>query len=66
MKVLIAENICFHDDHYTGDRQAEVFGEYTIVDMTDEEYKEYTEDTLDSWISEEYDGKIWHVKEIKL
>lgn len=66
MKVLIAENICFieHEDPYQ--QEAEVFGHYQIVDMTEQEYKDYTDKTQDSWLSEEYNGKIWHVQEIKL
>lgn len=66
MKVLIAEHICFIEDDDPFCQQAEVFGEYKIVDMTDDEYKKYTDTTQDSWLSEEYLGKIWHIQKVKL
>lgn len=66
MKVLIAEHICFCESDVPVQQQAEVFGDYQIVEMTDQEYKDYTDKTQDSWVSEEYLGKIWHVKELKL
>lgn len=65
MRVLIG-NITFYDEPEVDSRYAEVFGEYEIIDMTYEDFIDYTNTTQDSWISEEYTGKIFHIEELKL
>jgi hypothetical protein len=66
MKVIKGDNIYFDEVPYTGEIYAEVHGEYEIVEMTDDEYAEFAENTQETWVSSEYEGKIYHVKEIKL
>ncbi len=67
MKVIKGDNIHFNEEEYTGEiHYAEIFGDYEIVEMTDDEYAEFAENTQETWVSSEYEGKIYHVTEIKL
>ena len=64
--VYSMEYINFTDNENPYEQQAEVFGDYEIVEMSLQEYGQYIDSTQDSWISEEYKGKIVHIQEIKL
>ena len=63
MKVIIGDHIIFEEDD-DGKPYATIYGDYKIVDMEDSEFKTYTDETSDDWISSDYEGVIYQCKKI--
>lgn len=63
MKVIIGDHIVFETDDY-GKQYATIYGDYKIVDMEDSEFSNYTDETMDDWISSQYKGVIYQCKRI--
>ena len=64
MKVLIAKHISF-EENCNSEPFAMIFGDYKIVDMTEEEFNDWSEWTNEDWITSEYRGDVYISKAIK-
>jgi hypothetical protein len=65
MKVITGEIYFTNDPDDQANSKAEVIGDYEIVEMTEDELNKYDDEGND-WVSEEFTGTIYHIKEIKL
>ena len=59
MKVLIGQHITFETEVNNRPNFATVHGDYKIVEMSEEEFEKWADETNSDWISEDYDGEIY-------
>jgi hypothetical protein len=58
MKVLIGSHIGF-EENCVGESFAMIFGDYKVVEMSQENFENWSDTTNSDWITEEYEGDIY-------